>query len=260
MGQPWLAVESNFLLIEENGHLSGFCQVVPELPIGRAVLEMGVRSELEGSSVESELFRLSVDRAREMGAKVAHMCLAAPYSRSQLLVDEGFSEVRSYWDMVCRQERLPGLEVPPGFSVRSFQPEDAAILAEAQNASFEGSWGFCPNTVDQMAYRSKMANTSSKGILILSQGDKTAGYCWTCVSPLRDKTKGLIGMIGVVPNYRGRGVSKPILLAAIEYLQSIDVAEIGLQVDGSNTPAIRLYNSVGFEKTGELHWFERKLS
>ena len=94
----------------------------------------------------------------------------------------------------------------------------------------------------------------------LSHGDEIAGYCWTCVSPLNDKTKGLIGMIGVVPDYRGRGVSKPILLAGIEYLQSIEVAEIGLQVDGSNTPAIRLYTSVGFEKRGELHWFERKLS
>ena len=67
-------------------------------------------------------------------------------------------------------------------------------------------------------------------------------------------------MIGVVPDYRGRGISRTILLASMDYLRSLDVADIGLQVDGSNTPATRLYTSVGFEKVGELHWFELVLS
>ena len=66
-------------------------------------------------------------------------------------------------------------------------------------------------------------------------------------------------MIGVSPDYRGKGISKPILTARMEYLQSAGVAEIGLEVDGSNTPAIRLYHSVGLEKVGELNWFELNL-
>ncbi len=45
----------------------------------------------------------------------------------------------------------------------------------------------------------------------------------------------------------------------MDYLQSINVDEIGLHVDGNNTPAIRLYTSVGFEKVGELHWYEYNL-
>ncbi len=68
-----------------------------------------------------------------------------------------------------------------------------------------------------------------------------------------------MGMIGVVPDYRGQGVSRAILLAGMEYLGSIGVAVIALQVDGSNTPAIGLYTSVGFEKAGEHQWFERDL-
>jgi ribosomal protein S18 acetylase RimI-like enzyme len=51
-------------------------------------------------------------------------------------------------------------------------------------------------------------------------------------------------------------VSKPVLVAGMKHLQSIHVDEIGLHVDGQNTPAIRLYTSVGFEKVGELHWYE----
>ena len=39
-------------------------------------------------------------------------------------------------------------------------------------------------------------------------------------------------------------------------MQSAAVDSIGLHVDGNNTPAIRLYTSVGFAKAGELHWYE----
>jgi mycothiol synthase len=66
-------------------------------------------------------------------------------------------------------------------------------------------------------------------------------------------------MIGVAPDYRGRGLSKPLLVAGMRYLLSAGVSEIGLHVDGANTPAIRLYQSVGFQKIGELNWFEIKL-
>ena len=42
----------------------------------------------------------------------------------------------------------------------------------------------------------------------------------------------------------------------MQYLKPTGVADIGLHFDGINSPAIRLYTPVGFEKVGELHWFE----
>jgi mycothiol synthase len=260
LGVPGLFPEDNCFLLEEGGRVRGFSLLFPELPIGRSVLEMGIARDLEGTTQELELVRRSVDRARAIGARVAHICVAGNPSRAKMLEAEGFSRVRVYWDMVWSQDELPDQEVPPGFIVRSYQPGDATDLTEAQNSAFEGNWGFCPNTVDQIEYRSQMPNTSNQGILILNDGDKTAGYCWTCLSPLNESTRGVIGMIGVVPEYRGRGISRTILLASMEYLRSLDVADISLQVDGSNTPATRLYTSVGFEKVGELHWFELLLS
>lgn len=259
LNQPGSVPENDCFLLEENGRIQGFCLVVPELPINRAVLELEIDPQLEGGPSEKEVVLRALDRAREMGAEVVHVCVASA-SRSKLLEDQGFSLVRTYWDMLWRQEELPKPQVPPGFRVRSFAHGDAPVLTAVQNAAFEGSWGFCPNTVEQTEYRRTMANTSKQGIIFLSHGDETAGYCWTCVSPTDGATRGVIGMIGVVPDYRGRGVSRTILLAAMEYLRSIGVADIGLQVDGSNTPAIRLYTSVGFQKTGELQWLERGLS
>lgn len=260
LAQPGLDPSNNCLVVEEGGKIQGFCLVVPETPIGRTVLELTMSLQRAGSPIEREVIRSAVGRARMLGVRYVHLCLRNPQSKAVLLHEEGFSLVRTYWDMVWRRDELPQFAVPDGFALRSFQPGEAKVLTEVQNAAFAGSWGFCPNTVAQIEYRSAMVNTPNKGILLLYHGDKAAGYCWTCVAPAEGSLRGVIGMIGVVPEYRGRGVSQTILLAGMERLKSLGVTDIGLQVDGSNTPAIRLYTSVGFEKAGERYWFELDLS
>ena len=260
LGQPGLNPEDNCLLLEGAGEIQGFSLIFPEPPISRAVLQLEVTGSLAGSPQELELLRWAVGRAEKLGAQVIDVSLPDPSPRTERLREEGFSLVRRYWNMVWRLDALPSAPIADGFSVRSFQAGDAAVLTEIQNAAFSGSWGFSPNTVEQIEYRSGMANSSHQGILFLNDGDTPAGYCWTCLSPVDGSMRGIIGMIGVSPSYRGRGISHGILLAGMEYLRSLDVADIRLEVDGSNTPAVRLYTSVGFEKVGELHWFERGLS
>ena len=102
LGVPGLSPEDNCFLLEEDGRIQGFSLIFPELPIGRAVIEMGIDRDLEGELRELELIRRSVDRAREIGAKVAHICVAGYSSRAKMLEAEGFSHVRVYWDMVWR--------------------------------------------------------------------------------------------------------------------------------------------------------------
>jgi mycothiol synthase len=260
LGLPGLEPQENCLLLEEGGQIQGGCLIFPEPPISRAVLALDVAPDIEGGPLERQLLRRAIQRCRELGAQVAHICLAPDSLRSELVESEGFHLARVYWDMVCQQEEVPEAEPPAGFTIRSFQPGDAQALTEVQNAAFTGSWGFSPNTVEQIQHRSSMSNTSHEGILFLVDGNRIAGYCWTCISPSNGKTRGIIGMIGVSPDYRGLGVSRPILSASMEYLKSAGVDDIGLHVDGNNIPAIRLYTSMGFNKVGELHWYEYKFS
>jgi len=171
----------------------------------------------------------------------------------------GFSPVRTYVEMLWDQDDLPELALPQGYTVRSFQKGDTSLLTQVQNDAFTGSWGFCPNTEEQIEYRTHMPNTSKAGILFLFEGDVPAGYCWTVMAPVDNGVRGMIGMIGVVPQFRGKGVSRHILQAGMKHLRSAGLSEIGLEVDGNNDPAIRLYTSTGFKKLGERHWFERVL-
>ncbi len=256
LGQPGLSPQENCLLLEESGKIQGYVLVFPEPPIGRAVLEL----ESVGQPGELELVRWGVRRAKALGAEVAHLCLPEGSPKAETLTSEGFTLVRRYWTMVCRRKDLPETVMPEGFSVRQFQRGDAAALTEIQNAAFEGSWGFSPNTLEQIRYRTGMADTSPAGILLLEHGDKTAGYCWTNITPVDGDIRGVIGMIGLSPHYRRQGIAGVILMAGMKYLQSLGAADIRLEVDENNTPAVRLYTWAGFEKASELHWFELDLS
>ena len=73
------------------------------------------------------------------------------------------------------------------------------------------------------------------------------------------RQQGVIGSIGLAPEFRGGGISRLILAAGMRYLRSAGADYIRLEVDGNNAPAIRLYQSMGFQKTGELHWYEHRL-
>ena len=260
LSQPGLNPQANCVLLENGDGLQGYCLLFPEIAIGRTVLQLKLAPNLAGTSSEKELLLSGLEMANSLAPRVIHLCLYHPSPTENLLKGAGFSLVRSYWDMLWRHDSLAATALPDGFSVRSFQPGDAALLAEVQNSAFAASWGFCPNTAEQIEYRTSMANTSPQGILFLNHGEQTAGYCWTCLVPVQGSLRGVIGMIGVVPDYRGKGVSRAILTAGMEHLRSLDVADIALEVDSTNTPGVRLYTSVGLEKVGEIHWFERGLS
>ena len=259
LGQPGLKPTENCLVLEQYGQIKGFALVVPEIPISRSVIEVMTSPDLAGSPEEQELMQMAVARAVALGVDVAHICVPPESERGKVLEQLGFHPVRTYLEMLWSRDELPKLDLPHGYSVRSFQNGDTPLLTRVQNDAFTGSWGFCPNTEEQIEYRTHMPNTSKAGILFLFEGENPAGYCWTVMVPAETGVRGMIGMIGTVPQYRGKGVSRHILHAGMKHLRSVGQAEIGLEVDGTNDPAVRLYTSTGFKTVGERHWFERVL-
>lgn len=259
LGQPGLDPTENCLVLEQSGQIKGLALIFREFPIGRSIIEVMTTPDLAGSPDEIDLVQQAVAKAESQKLIVAHICVMAASGRGKVLEQAGFTKVRTYLDMLWNMDELAELELPEGYSVLSFQAGDTPLLTQVQNDAFTGSWGFCPNTEEQIEYRTQMPNTSKDGILFLMEGNSPAGYCWTVMVPAENGVRGVIGMIGVVPDYRGKGVSRHILQAGMKHLRSIGLAEIGLEVDGNNAPAVGLYESAGFKTMGERHWFERVL-
>ena len=256
---PGLSPEDNCFLFEDQQGLLAYYLLHPELRIGRTVLELTIHPAHAEMGIEKQIVKSALNRSETLKARVLHVCISPSDFWGALLENEGFSKVRSYLLMWWEGREVPTAEPPEGFAIESFRRGHEEKLTTVQNNSFEGSWGFCPNTVEEVSYRAGMAESLPEGILFLNYGDEAAGYCWTCIRGEPPNHVGIIGMIGIDPRYRGRGLSRPILIAGMDYLQSRGVKYIMLDVDGENSPAIGLYTSVGFKKGMELHWFEAPL-
>ncbi|WP_053240337.1 ribosomal protein S18-alanine N-acetyltransferase [Pyrobaculum islandicum] len=74
-------------------------------------------------------------------------------------------------------------------------------------------------------------------------GGKVAGYIITCV----ETNAAHIISIAVAPEYRGLGIGKMLLCTALKLLTECKTSEVFLEVRVSNTPALRLYESAGFQ-------------
>lgn len=68
---------------------------------------------------------------------------------------------------------------------------------------------------------------------------------------------GIYGL-GVLPENRGKGFGRAILLQAIEKLKDAKAAKIMLQVATENATALSLYKSCGFQGTSVMDYYELK--
>ena len=124
LGQPGLDATENCFVLERAGVVKGVALVFREFAISRSVIEVMTDPEQSGSLDELELVQCAVARAEAKGLGVAHICVLPESGRGGLLEQVGFSQVRTYLDMLWDQDELPDLELPQGYSVRSFQSRD----------------------------------------------------------------------------------------------------------------------------------------
>lgn len=78
----------------------------------------------------------------------------------------------------------------------------------------------------------------------------------SCMLGLRGNM-GWIGGMGIIPEYRRQGLGRAILNYLIEQGRSRNLTHLDLEVITQNTPAVKLYETAGFEKTRTLLIFDR---
>jgi mycothiol synthase len=66
-------------------------------------------------------------------------------------------------------------------------------------------------------------------------------------------------MLGVDPDYQGRGLGRQLLLVGLSYLKSKGLRVVELTVDSENKVACALYKSVGFNLWTSSLWYEKRL-
>ena len=68
---------------------------------------------------------------------------------------------------------------------------------------------------------------------------------------------GIFGL-GIVPQWRGRGLGRELLLQSVHKLKELGASYIFLQVDAENDTALGLYKSCGFEESYSMEYYKLK--
>lgn len=145
--------------------------------------------------------------------------------------------------------------------VRPFKPGtgDEEAWLEVNNRTFawhpeQGSW-----TIDDLHARMAEPWFDPDGFLLHERDGRLAGFCWTRIHQEETPAAGEVFVIGLHPDFQGRGLGRPLTYAGFDWLTDKGLTRALLFTEADNHPAVRLYNQMGFNVTTTHRWYERKL-
>ena len=142
---------------------------------------------------------------------------------------------------------VPVTEVPPGATLRIFEPQrDEDAWLEQNNAAFadhpeQGAW-----LHHDLAERTQEPWFDPSGFLLLEIDGRLAASCWTRIHELHPDRFGEIYVVSVHPDFLGRSLGRVMVSQGLAVLRQKGVSTAVLFVDESNAGARKLYESLGF--------------
>jgi mycothiol synthase len=269
------------------GTARAFGVVIP-LPgdtLRRVYLWGGVHPEWRGRGIGRELLRWQTERSHE--ALAEQQAATDPVSAVKpwrigvsletnhphpgaLYEAAGYSTVRWFHDMVrpfgAGEPAIPDRAAPEGLDLAHWTEDIDDAVRLAHNEAFANHWG--AQARDEELWRTSVTEHRtfrrdwSRVVLDPTQPDATgqpsvAGYVASYAYPqdweALGRTEGWIGLIGVRPAWRGRGLAPALLGAAMRAFEADGMDAAALDVDaGNDTGALGLYEGMGF-RTSRTH-------
>jgi mycothiol synthase len=259
------------LLIYSQGELAGYAHLDPtdpvEGPSGELVIHPALRRRGLGLDLTSALVAAAGQRPLRLWAHGDRP------AASRLAAAAGFERVRALWQMRrSLRASIDRPQVAAGITIRTFvvgRDEDRWLAlnrtAFARHPE-QGAW-----TRADLDLREREPWFDPDGFFLAERGGKVVGFHWTKIhgrnpaepaagGPARADGSGAgpaghghepigeVYVVGVDPAERGSGLGRALTVIGLRYLRSAGLSEVMLYVDEANTPAIRLYESLGFTR------------
>jgi mycothiol synthase len=212
---------------------------------------------LDQAMFGSAMLGMVVDDARQAGATSVEMTVMGAGDVHQEMAEaQGLVPTRE----ILRMGRDLPLDVPWELDVRPFVVgRDEAAWLEVNNRAF--AWH--PDQHDQT-----MADITAgeaepwfdpEGFLLHEIDGRLAGFCWTKIHADERPPLGEIYVIGVDPDFHGRGLGRQLVLAGLDWLSDQGLRDGILYVEHDNDPAVHLYRKLGFDVLSRDRWWRIEL-
>jgi ribosomal protein S18 acetylase RimI-like enzyme len=153
-------------------------------------------------------------------------------------------------------EDIPQAELPSGFSLRRFRDGDRSNWARIETAVGEFSSVEDAEAGFDREFGAHISEMPRRSLVLEADGAGAIGTTTAWWGGFRGETIGMIHWVAIDPAYQGRGLSKPLLSAAMELLATLHTsAFLGTQT--WSWRAIGLYQSYGFQRVIETEEHRR---
>ena len=266
--------------------LAAYAHLDPTDPVEGSSAELVVHPALRRHGI-GRLLVQSLEQATPDGRLRLWAHGQLPSARA-LAADLGYERARELWQMRrSLYGPLPPVELPPGYTLRTFSAgaDDEAWLA-VNAAAFahhpeQGGW-----TLQDLHQRMAEPWFDPAGFLLLDGPDgDLAGFHWTKVHGGSDHVGGDHGgephhhhgadphealhdasgedhphelhghdpigevyVVGVSPGHQGRRLGRALTIAGLQHLRQLGLPQAMLYVDADNAAAIRTYTNLSFTR------------
>ncbi|MDY7102603.1 MAG: mycothiol synthase [Actinomycetota bacterium] len=251
---------------DDDGRPIGFAQAGRPTTDDRWVAEMVVSGTSVADVGASLLVTLARTIAANGGGRVDLWATEPTPGHVEAATRAAFEPFRT---LVQMKRPLPldeatvrsALDTPDGpLRTRPFRPgHDEDAFLEVNRISFADhpdQW-----RLDRAELDRTMAEPwfDSDGFLLTEADSRLAGFCWTKEFADLDPPEGEIHVIGVHPDFGGRGLGRALVVAGLAHLASRGMGVAMLFVEGDNDAARALYTKLGFDITRTDRAFTRTI-
>jgi ribosomal protein S18 acetylase RimI-like enzyme len=236
----------------------GVCAAMTCLPIAGAsalVWPPRTRVAADPEAIEDQLIHHAVGWLRQRGAKLGQALLAA--NEVQLaapLERNGFRHVTTLWYMRRAVDQPVAIVAKPRLTYRAYDRDDSALFAATLLRTYEGTRD-CPEVNGVRTLHEILdghaadAGPNLERWWLALDGERPAGVL--LVNESAEWQAWEVAYVGVVPEVRGLGLGRELMLKAVVEAQAAEAIQLTLCVDARNAPAIALYQQLGFERYDE---------
>lgn len=258
--------EECLFLVEKAGNIIGYSNAIPELDIGRIILSCLVHPAHRRKGLGTMLVNSAMNYAISKRAKVVHTNILIDNEVGKKFLNKlGFKFVRSFPILRLNLSEIRLKNKTQNCQIRCLKRGEEEKLTKLQNRSFANTWGYHPNTIEEISNRINFSDYLTNDIIVGYDGNELIGYCWMQIYhneiglDLKEKPQARIYMLGVDPQHRRKGIGKILLFEGLRRLKNKDIQIVELNVDSKNEAACRLYRSQGFKVWKTSIWFEKVL-
>lgn len=260
--RPGERIDENYRFEAVDGRVSGYVSLwSPEAHRDRVFVF--VRALPRERAANARLLDWAEARARERAAGGPVRLQASADQGDEPLLQElqsrGYELARHFFEMeIDLAGEPPEPEWPDGLTVRTFRPEDARAVYDADIEAFEDHWD--PLDVAFEEWQSYFLTSSEfdpELWFLVEDGDELAGF--SLCSRHGGETTAHLHVLGVRRPWRKRGLGTALLLHSFRELRKRGCEATRLNVDAENlTGAVRIYERAGMyvAQRSDRYWKE----